>query len=453
MRAVTFKIPPVLVALALALPTGARGQDPSLEEWRQDLAFLVETLEDVHPSLFHRVGRDEFMSAVTRLEQQLPTLESYEIPVELMRIAALAHDGHTALVPAAGSKWIPLRFDRLAGRTYVIATDEAHAEWLGHEVSRLGGIDVDEVWDRVLAISPGENNWSKLFNGQLTLSRAGRLQGLGVGDGASLAVEFADDVGGGTVSVTEWTGGGDLGHWLFDKGGAPGGSGPRLASNAEDAGTLSSRRDDPYWAEWDGDLLYVRADQVLNSDRAVWVAGETRRLTLPQFWDAVLRITDDRMPEKLVFDLRRNDGGNNFLARSLPRGIAARPRLNQRGKIFVLTGRHTYSAAMNLVSMLEDQTEAIFVGEPPGGSPRHYGDARSFTLPNSRMRLRVSTLMWDLGVAPDDVRQFMEPDIWAEPTIEALREGRDDAMEAVRVYKTGQDGPRRSRTVEDDQSS
>ena len=44
-------------------------------------------------------------------------------------------------------------------------------------------------------------------------------------------------------------------------------------------------------------------------------------------------------------------------------------KVNRRGRLFVIIGRATFSAAQNGATMIERHTEAIFVGEPTGSSP------------------------------------------------------------------------------------
>ena len=280
-----------------------------------------------------------------------------------------------------------------------------------------------------------DNPSSHLSNAALYLSLPDLLAGLGVGDGGPLHIELViDGVGmrSETVEPLEWS---PRFAWLNAQRGAPGGAGPRLPWDAGAEIDLPFTRHDPYWFERDGDLLYAQVNQIQNTGEPVWVGDEAREMTLTEFFDALLDEADRDPPEKLVIDLRWNGGGNNDLAKSLPRGIARRPHIDQADKLFVLTGRRTYSAAMNLVSMLEDQTNATFVGEPSGGSPHHYGDATGFTLPRSGLTLRVSTLHWSLGVGPWDVREGMAPDIPVAPSILALREGRDSALDAVRAFE------------------
>lgn len=139
--------------------------------------------------------------------------------------------------------------------------------------------------------------------------------------------------------------------------------------------------------------------------------------------------------EKFVLDLRNNDGGNNGLNRQVVIGIV-KSRIDERGKLFVITGRRTFSAAQNLVNELEKYTNAIFVGEPTAGHPNHYGDATPITLPNSKLNVRVSTLYWQ-DLDPRDNRQWTAPELAAELTSQDYRAGRDPALQAVLEYKPG----------------
>ena len=75
---------------------------------------------------------------------------------------------------------------------------------------------------------------------------------------------------------------------------------------------------------------------------------------------------------------------------------------------------------------LEQNTNAVFVGEPTGGSPNGYGDSRKLTLPSSGLTVRVSTLYWQPS-DPRDKRDAIAPDIAAPPARD-----RDAAMDRVR---------------------
>lgn len=441
-RAVHRAIWPCLLVSGLhwgAATAQAPSANLTAEDWQADLRFLVETIEAVHPRPFHRIAPEDFEARWRDLDRRLPEMDSRASAAGLMQIAALISDGHTGLRAFGGpislGRWYPLRFDRLVEGTYITATDEAHAQWLGARVERLGGLPVEEVWDRATATSHGENASSRLFNATLYLSLPEMLQAFGVGDGGPLSLDIRTSAGATrteTVEPITWRP--DFG-WLIGARGAPGGAGPRLEERSGAPVDLPFRKNDPYWFEREGGLVYAQINQVQNSDRAVSAGSASRVLTLGGFFDELLAELDRDPPDKLVIDLRWNTGGNNDLGRSLPRELSRRPELDDPDRLFVITGRATYSAAMNLVSLLEDQTNATFVGEPPGGAPRHYGDATGFRLPRSGMTLLVSTLRWDMGVSPWDVRETMEPDLPAAPTHAAWSAGRDDALRAILAYR------------------
>ena len=126
-------------------------------------------------------------------------------------------------------------------------------------------------------------------------------------------------------------------------------------------------------------------------------------------WLLTSQIPADKL-KGFIIDLRNNYGGNNSLNRSVLHGLIRARKLQQPGSLFVLVGRRTFSAAMSLVVALEQNTNAIFIGEPTGGSPNSYGDSRKIKLPDSGITVRVSTLYWQKS-DPRDKRTALEPHV------------------------------------------
>jgi tetratricopeptide (TPR) repeat protein len=157
--------------------------------------------------------------------------------------------------------------------------------------------------------------------------------------------------------------------------------------------------------------------------------------TVAAFYRRVFEFVAANPVEKFVLDLRNNDGGNNGLNRQVVIDII-KSKIDERGKLFVITGRATFSAAQNFVNELEKYTKAIFVGEPTAAHPNHYGDATPISLPNSKLAVRVSTIYWQ-DVDPRDARRWTAPEIAAEPNSSDYREGRDPALQAVFDYVPG----------------
>jgi hypothetical protein len=151
---------------------------------------------------------------------------------------------------------------------------------------------------------------------------------------------------------------------------------------------------------------------------------------LRDFFARLFRCIEERAAERLVIDLRWNNGGNTYLEMPLLYGLIACDRINQPGKLFVIIGRRTFSAAQNLSSMIERHTHAIFVGEPTGSRPNFVGETIPLHLPYSGLRGSISDLYWQ-SAWPMDYRTWIAPRIYAPPTFAAYAANRDPALEAI----------------------
>jgi hypothetical protein len=140
----------------------------------------------------------------------------------------------------------------------------------------------------------------------------------------------------------------------------------------------------------------------------------------------------DHDVDKLVIDLRWNNGGNTLLVLPLLHELIASD-LNRRGKLFVIVGRRTFSAAQNAATLIERHTQAIFVGEPTGSSPNFVGEEDPVTLPYSKLQINVSDLFWQSSW-PYDSRTWIGPEIYVPLTFAAFRANRDPALEAILEY-------------------
>lgn len=399
---------------APADPTAAaRSLTP--EQWRDDLAFLEDRIRAVHPRPFRYASEADFAAAVARLEAAIPRLSPEEVVVGLLRILALVRDGHTTMpmgFPGFGDAALErLNYHRLPVRLYafeegLFVTGAAGAEWadlIGHRVTAIDGAPVDSALTLAMAASPSDNRYGALDHAVVLLQVPQLLRGLGIADGDDgVTLTLAGDVTvrlPASVAAEDWQDG-----------------------FATESRPLRLRHPDlPYWSEYlPGDrAMYVKYDVVLNR-------GER---SIEDFFDAAFAEAEARGAERFVLDLRDNTGGNNSLNWPIIYDVIRSDRYNERGRVFVLIGRRTFSAAQNAVNSLERHTQAVFVGEPTAAHPNHYGDALRFTFPNSGLPFQVSALFWQHH--PRDTRQWTAPTIFAAPSAEAHFAGRDPALEAI----------------------
>src|SRR5512133_3476112 len=89
----------VAVAAVAQAASSHRIDDMTAEKWREDLAVYRERMPEEHANLFHRMTREQFNSTLDRLENRLPQLSANQMRVEVLRLVAMVHDGHTRVRP------------------------------------------------------------------------------------------------------------------------------------------------------------------------------------------------------------------------------------------------------------------------------------------------------------------------------------------------------------------
>jgi hypothetical protein len=404
-----------MAALLAAWPVPAQ----TVDDWRADLRVLATELPARHRNAFAHMTRPQWDSAVAALDARLPRLRRHEVIVELMRLVAMVRDGHTALTPefdpAIGFHRLPIQLYDFSDGLYIIAADSAHRDIAGARVVSIGPASSAAAMEAVGHVVSHEGaNWVRARAASL-LAIPEVLTALGLG-GDTLHGEFGVSVSGRQRSVTltaTANAAGDPHH-------AP--ALPVNMRHASPAPLWLGQPDATWWFTVTAEsTLYIRY-------RAVqpFAEGEPNEV----FFRRAFAAGDSARVGRVVLDIRENGGGNNFMNRFVVKEIIRRPALDRANRLFVLIGRGVFSAAQNLVNELDYYTNATFVGEPTGNAPNQYGDARPLELPRSRLRVMVSSLLWQGHRAGDD-RAWFTPDVYVEMSSDDYRNGRDPVLAAA----------------------
>lgn len=411
-----------LVTLWFALPICAQSPPPKLTaaQWQTDVRFLGDELPLRHKNAFHRMKREDFDAAVSQLYRAVPTLRDDEIVVGMMKLVAMVRDGHSSLNPLhyARSGVYPIRLYRFSDGVYVQKAAPAYSDLVGARVLRIGSLSIDEAMAAIAPVVAADNEMGVLDLGPLMLSVPEIVSGLKIAsDKQKLDLTISKNGSERVVSVRP--------EGVVENIVLP----PADWIDARNADLPLYRKHpgDLFWFEYlkDKQVVYVKQDAVQNKPDA----------SLADFYNRVFAFIDANPVDKLIIDLRNNGGGNNGLNRPIIIDLI-RSKIDKRGHLFVITGRQTFSAAQNFVNQLEKWTEAIFVGEPTADHVNMYGDNRPFTLPNSGLVVRASTLWWQ-DLDPRDERKWTAPEIAVDLSFDDYRMGRDPVVQAVLDYTPG----------------
>lgn len=388
--------------------------------WRADLAYLDRVMRKRHANLFHTLSEAQWTAKVAALHEAIPGLSDADISARLTILVASIGDGHTNLLPPfSGPRAVgvlPLKPYLFADGAYVRAAQPDQAALVG---ARLLTIDqqplevvLDTLYQRINADNAMTHRW---------LSEVGLR-----------IVNPTHDGDGQQVYATTWTlqtrdgetrqvalNAAPISENIMSRGDPQG----WVDAGANPPPLYRSRLEENYWFETldNEPMVYLQFNQVRKDpDRP-----------MAEFFDQALEAAGSGA---LVIDLRHNNGGNNTLNRHLMHPLVGHPVAQNRGRLFVIIGRRTFSAAQNLANDLDRETEAIFVGEPTGSKPNFYGENHPYRLPYSGLQGSVSTRYWQGGASSADNRIWIAPDLAAPLSFADYQAGRDPALNAIRDY-------------------
>ncbi len=399
------------------------------EGWRTDLQFLVREIKRRGWNLFPRIGTEpEFDAQVRKIHDGIPKLSDAQIAIEMMRLMRKVGDGHSGLLgpTTARAEWaetVPVLFYLFEEGLFIVAADPKHKDLLGAQVMKFGGRTVNEIVETLHAASSEDN---KIWIMQIAPYRMRHLPLLHAAgaiphpDKVELVLRGMDSKERTVVLTTDTT---QPNIWNVKP------NPPSWVNLSQSLGTpvplYLKNAATPYWFEYlpDNKTVYLQFNSVRNDQKE----------SLAVFSERLFKFINEKDVEKLVVDMRWNNGGNTLLLRPLLQGLIKNEKINRRGKLFIIIGRRTYSAAQNAATYFDRDTNAIFVGEPTGSSPNFVGEEDPFVLPYSKILANVSHLYWQSSY-PQDQRTWIAPQIYVPPTFAAYRRNGDAALEAILSY-------------------
>lgn len=374
--------------------------------WREDLRYLAGEIPRRHKNAFHSITREQFERAVAELDARIPNLNDTQIALNLSRIAAMIGDGHTRVLWNWSYPRVPLSFFWFGNELRVVATAEAYRSALGARVVRIGRASLAEAVALARPfVHQGENEWYVLSESAGFLEYPALLHAIGLAPEAARAQYTLEDERGKRLIVELQPLPPDVRAVWLDA--------------AQKPPLYRQRPDEPLW------YTYLPESETVYFNFKAYPS----RNDFKKFAQDLFTFIDKNPVKRLVVDMRQNGGGDLTRGREyiIPE-IKKRAGLNRRGHLFVVTGRWTYSAGMANATDFRKETNAILVGEPTGGRPNGYQENRDFMLPNSHLKVWVSTEFYKFqeqdtpGVMPD---KRIDPD-WA-----SYRAGRDPVMEWI----------------------
>jgi hypothetical protein len=383
--------------------------------WRADIDAVLDARDHVHPDGWHGMKRADWVAAADAVKAKIPTMTDDQALVELVRLAAMpswnGRDGHSGMfpfVPDGGTHDYPVRWWRFSDGLVITAARAPNGDLVGSRVEAINGRPIAEVLALVEPLAPRDNPSNLLAYGPIYLRCSELLAGLGVIDAAGPTTFTVVGRDGSKRDVTI----------------EPIPAAEDVAWNTGLPHLLPPT--DALWLKQQSTTLWW---QYLEESRTLFVQfNAVDGGTSPIVDEIVARVKQGGV-DRVVLDLRNNGGGDNTTLGPIDFGLRE-PVVDRPGRLFVIVGRITFSAAANFATDLEQETGAIFAGEAMGGSPNLYGDARQIHLPYGNQDVYMATRYWERST-PDDERITIEPTIRVSMSSADYFAGRDPVLDAI----------------------
>lgn len=394
-----------------------------VEGWRYDLQFLKDEITRKAYKVVRSYTREDLNKEVATIDAAIPQLSDLQITIAFIRLLVKLGDGHSMLYAnrdnPAIRKCVPLEFYWFKEGLYVLQAEQKFAHLLGAKVLNIENLSPEDFFKALQPLLSKDNTQTPKIGGTMRMRHTALLQAFGLCKSPDhLQLQLLDRNG--KVHHLNLQADSDVpSRRLWD--GLPG-NWVSLENHIPQKPFYLKNCYTPYWFEYlpKTKTLWFQYNQVLNDPAKPY----------PQFLDSLFRFIAQNEVEKLVIDLRNNNGGNGELSSPLIQHLIQTDKINQAGKLFVITGRKTFSAAGICISLLEKHTPAIFAGEPAGTSPNFVGEEFPFELPYSHLWGNVSDREHHYSNAID-YRPWIAPSIYVEPSFEDFIQGKDGVWEAI----------------------
>ncbi len=429
--------------------SGIETKQLSPGELKQDLHYLFEKFEAIHPSLYHYTPKWEVDARRLALEKELDQpMTRLEFARKTIPVVTLLKDGHTSLgFPLEerttflknGGTVFPLDVLIHKNKIFVAANYSPDSLSKGStEIVSINGVSSTEVLEKLRSLNSAELDFYRDIRVQRSFRRLLWYAYNWDGD-----YDLQLMVNG--VSVNKKIRG------ITEK--------ELSASYQKTVGSSSSKAFSYYLI---GNKIGVIDFRSMNNLKK-----------FSDFLDSTFTVIKKNNIQRLVIDLRNNGGGDSKLAEALFNYIANKPykqferaeiknsveagRVNNKnskkngtitvisdtplitpkkppnkftGTAYLLTSHVTFSSAHALAVAFKCYTMGTIVGEETGGIFAPFGDLIEIKLPNTHLQGWCSHKKF-VHPCADDGLHGVKPDVEIIPTLEDMQNHRDSAMEYI----------------------
>ena len=371
---------------------------PLLSNRADEFEFMKEEVEMNHKNFFNTVSKEECEEEYKRLSSNIDGISYTDYYFVLSSFLALSNDSHTSL--EAGDiysyfMYYPLQLNYVGDKVYVVSGLSDYKDYMGKEVTAINGVNIKVIEEKVSLVVPHDNTvYLKLWlNNQLNNTSFLSFIDVADSDKAPVTLTFSD---GKNVSLS-----------------------PTLSQEIDRDEIISAFSSySPYIYQGYYRAMEIRDDVLLISYNT---CSDNPSYPMKNFASDLKKVLSKKKYSKIIVDLRYNGGGNSAVLNSVIKLLK-----KEKCSKYALIGENTFSSAILNAVSLKDDADFTLVGTPTGGSINHYGELKSFTLPETGWEVYYSSKYFKLS---KNYEGSIIPDVYIEKDAESYFSGIDKEVE------------------------
>ena len=395
------------------------------EAWSRDLTYLEKRINELLYVPNHAISKTDLSKEILNIKTNIASLSDEQIVFKIMKLFGALGSGHNIIIPTSPNKGalkkLPIQFYQFNDGLFIVDAEKGFEKWIGYKVDLIENTPAEAALQKTNAVNARDNDMQTLWLGPYYLELPDVLEGLGISKNANQVTMTLSDKKGKSEKV--------IMHpisWKFT--GFP--ILPKLKTEKQPL--FLSKTEEFFWSKAlpEQNIMYVQFNLV----------AQKKELSLLDFNLKLREDIKQGNSQNLIFDLRLNSGGDGSLYPPMLKTLIEFEIVNPEGKIFVLIGRGTFSAAQNLLSEITKFTSAIIVGEPSGSKPSFIGESGWFKLPYSGL-LGIVASQYHQTTKAEDHRKWIAPHIPVGLSSTDYFKGNDKALNVIlEVIRTSEQG-------------
>jgi len=377
-------------------------------KWKEDLKFLKEQISKTVPN----VELDYIDKNFASLEANFSALNPEQKIIGMQKVLADFKDEGIRVLPIQqifNNTILPIKTYWFEDGFYVLDAIGKYSSLINQQIISINGLTIDELFGKIVSNISADNENYKRNVFPFYIQSSVWLKGTGIITDdiheVRLTLENGQNV---SVAFEEFE--------VYSK------------LKRDLVGSNESEPKGNYWKSYDANSkkLTVQFQAIVDNDK-----GDN----FSKFINDLKKDLTSKNVDKLIIDNRFGGGGNGFKLKAFTDLIIQDENINQQGKLFVLTSRATRGTVMELTSILELNSKAIFIGEGTGEGPNLVGDIKIIELPNSKIRVSLTHKFWPTSW-PEDARAVLNPDLEVSYNFSDHIDQVDPWIEVVKTYVT-----------------